>query len=87
MTASSASVDVPGMIEVTTTAVSPSPRWAPLSRACMMGDEDRVRETIDNDPDSARRLDDARCSPLGRAARFEHTQVTARATASPPIVP
>ena len=46
-----------------------------LSMACMTGDEDRVRDLIDDDPDSARRLDHARCSPLGRAARFEHTRV------------
>ena len=43
-----------------------------LSVACAAGDEARVRGTLEQDPDAARRLDSGRRSPLMYAARSGH---------------
>ena len=46
-----------------------------LSMACMMGDVERVRDVLADDPDAARRLNSFRRSPLLCAARFGHLEV------------
>ncbi|MBT5536470.1 hypothetical protein HOK31_25620 [Candidatus Poribacteria bacterium] len=46
-----------------------------LSVACAIGDEERVAEILQNDPDAANRLDSTRASVLGYAAEQGHLRI------------
>ena len=46
-----------------------------MTIACALGDQERVKEILANDPGAANRLDSARNSPLHFAAREGHTHI------------